>query len=304
MLLFLYIGCDATISLPDSAGIFLEDANNFSFTSEVQAQSIPIVPKEDAIVHWGDLSIDMLGNNMNSTDINMVSVVLFPRLSQQEVLFGISNETLRQSDLSGYVEYYPTENETSAALTDFSMQGTYIDPPEHFQVDSGTLLLTFSSDELFTRTLVFFEPDEQTENHDIAVGNQSTIVDYEIDLVDLEHIIIPPAQRWMLDWSGLTQSGSDRPLNLPQLDQVQIVILEDDIETIEEHFLHIESRAQDIYEADVLGTDQIDLSALQNESGTSFDPEILSTQKNVLLALRCTTCVNPAPLFVGVLEKE
>ena len=72
MHLFLYIGCDATISLPDSAGIFLEDANNFSFTSEVQAQSIPIVPKEDAIVHWGDLSIDMLGNNMNSTDINML----------------------------------------------------------------------------------------------------------------------------------------------------------------------------------------------------------------------------------------
>ena len=35
MLLFLYIGCDATLSLPDSAGVFLEDTNNFSFTSEI-----------------------------------------------------------------------------------------------------------------------------------------------------------------------------------------------------------------------------------------------------------------------------
>ena len=84
---------------------------------------MPSLLKKNALVHWGDLDVDMLGNTMNSTDINMVSVVLFPRLSQQEVLFGISNETLRQSDLSGYVEYYPQDSQTSASLIDFSMQG-------------------------------------------------------------------------------------------------------------------------------------------------------------------------------------
>jgi hypothetical protein len=304
MFFLIFISCKTTLSLPESAGIFLEDSNNFSFSSQVQAESIPIVPMEDAVVHWNDLSVDMLGNDMNSTDITMVSVVLFPRLSQQEVLFGVSNETLRQSDLSGYVEYYPSANETSAILTDFSMQGIYIDPVEHFQTDSGTFLLTFSSDELFTRTFLFFDPDDETDNQDIFVSNESTVVDYEIDLVDLDKIVITPAQRWMIDWSGLTQSGSDRPLNLPQLDQIQIVVLEDDISTIEEHFLHIESRAKDIYSADVLGVDQIALSELKNKDDDIFDPTILSSsENNVLLALRCMTCVNPAPLFVGILEE-
>ena len=300
--------CQTTISLPKSAGILLEDANNFSFSSQVEAQSIAIAAEENANVHWGDLTVDMLGNHMNSTDINMVSVVLFPRLSQTEVLFGISNETLRQSDLSGYVEYYPDESQTSASLIDFSMQGTYIDPSEHFQINSGTFLLTFSSEELFTRTLLFFEPSEENDNHDIYVDNQSTIVNYDIDLVNLQPIVIPPAERWILDWSTLTTSGSDRPLNLPQLDHIQIVVINDDISTIEEHFLHIESRAQDIFSADVLGVDQIALSDLTNNNGEYLDFELLSTykntHKNMLLALRCLTCVNPAPLFVGVLELE
>ena len=298
--------CQTTISLPKSAGIVLEDVNNFSFSSQVEAQSIAIAAGENAIVHWSDLNVDMLGNQMNSTDINMVSVVLFPRLSQDEVLFGISNETLRQSDLSGYVEYYPDESETSASLIDFSMQGTYIDPPEHFQSDSGTFLLTFSSDELFTRTLLFFEPSEGIENHDIFVDNQSTIVNYDIDLLNLQPILISPAERWILDWSTLTKSGSERPLNLPQLDHIQIVILNDDISTIEEHFLHIESRAQDIFAADVLGVDQIALSDLTNENGEYLDFALLQAykNKNMLLALRCLTCVNPAPLFVGILQLD
>ena len=147
--------CDHS-SLPKSAEIALNDENNFYFTSQVEAQSIAIVAEQDATVDWSGLSVDMLGNEMMATEINMVSVVLFPRLSQDDVLFGISNETLRQSDLSGYVEYYPQDNETSSRLTEFSMQGTFIDPQEHFTTDSGTFLLTFSSNEMFTRTLMFF----------------------------------------------------------------------------------------------------------------------------------------------------
>ena len=97
----------------------------------------------------------------------------------------------------------------------FLCKGTYIEPAEHFQIDSGTFLLTFSSDDLFTRTLLFFEPQEESDNHDIFVDNQSTVVNYDIDLLDLTPIEVPPAERWSIDWSSLTQSGSDRPLNCP-----------------------------------------------------------------------------------------
>ena len=107
----------------------------------------------------------------------------------------------------------------------------------------------------------------------------------------------------MLDWSGLTQSGSDRPLNLPQLDLVQIVILEDDIETIEEHFCILKAEAQDIYEADVLGTDQIELSALQNESGTSFDPENPVNSEECSFGIEMYDMCQSSSLFLSVSRK-
>ena len=62
MLLFLYIGCEATLSLPDSAGIFLEDANIFL----LQVRYKPVSQSCQRKMHLslGDLSIDMLGNNI------------------------------------------------------------------------------------------------------------------------------------------------------------------------------------------------------------------------------------------------
>ncbi|MBM75249.1 MAG: hypothetical protein CMK59_07595 [Proteobacteria bacterium] len=287
--------------LPESATLVVEDRHNFEFSSSVYAAQINIIAQEDALVDWSGLQVDMLGNTIDGV-VEKISVLLFPRLGTEEVLFGLSNETLRQSDLSGYVEYWPEEEEFSAPLTDFSMQGTYVNPEEHLLADNGSYLLTFSSSPNVTHSMAFFHPAVDVSNNFIEIKSESASVDYEIDLVNVEPIVVPDAQRWLMDWGELTQSGTDRPLNLNQLDRIQILGTQSSLEEVELEFLRMESLAEQLYEANILGRQSIPLLELKDPLGASiedFDPSL-----QWIVALRCSTCVNPAPLFVGVLIQE
>ena len=293
---FVLIGC-----LPESANIVLQDNHNFEFSSTVLAAEHSVAAQEDVVVDWSDLQIDMLGNTINGT-VEKVSVLLFPRLGTEEVLFGLSNETLRQSDLSGYVEYWPQEGESSAALTEFSMQGTYVDPQEHLLPDNGSYLLTFSSAPNTTHSMSFFHPTQGEPNVEVVVDSSSTSVDYEIDLVNVERLPVPNAERWLIEWGELTQSGTDRPLNLNQLDLIQLLGTTSSLEEVEAEFLRMEHLAEKQYETNILGRQDIPLLELTDAQGDNFqdfDPTF-----RWIVALRCSTCVNPAPLFVGVLAPE
>ena len=243
----------------------------------------------------------MLGNTISGA-VEKVSVLLFPRLGTEEVLFGLSNETLRQSDLSGYVEYWPEEGERAASLTDFSMQGTYVDPQEHLLADNGSYLLTFSSEPNTTHSMVFFHPVTEESNSEVKVNSESASVEYEIDLVNVERIVVSSAERWLIQWETLTQSGTDRPLNLNQLDLIQLLGTTSSLEDVEVEFLRMETLAEQRYEANILGRQTIPLLDLKNEQGLNF--ETFDPSLQWILALRCSTCVNPAPLFVGVLAVE
>ena len=54
---------------------------------------------EDAVIDWSMITTDMLGNSIDATMLDELSIIRFPRLSEEEVLLGINNETLKQSDL-------------------------------------------------------------------------------------------------------------------------------------------------------------------------------------------------------------
>ncbi len=295
-MLIMLLGC-----LPESATIMVNDEHNFTFSSSVVAEEVMIASQEDASVDWSDLDVDMLGNTING-EVDKVSVLLFPRLGTEEVLFGLSNEALRQSDLSGYVEYTPEPGERSARLTDFSIQGTYVDPEEHLLPDNGSYLVTLSSEPNITHSMIFFHPTVSAVNSEVVLSSQSAEVSYEINLFEMDRIVMPSAERWLLDWSGLTESGTDRPLNLNQLDRVQLLGTSSSLAEVEQQFLRMESLAEQIYEANVLGQQVIPFSTLLNSEGAS--PDSLSEELLWILALRCSTCVNPAPLFVGVIAAE
>ena len=141
MILF-WIGCTAAVEV-----ISFGDNHNYEFSSTIEAQSTGIIPEQDAVVDWGGLDQGLLGYAIDpKTEIDKFSILHFPRLSESEILVGISNETLKQSDLAEYAEYYPTVNQTQTTLTSFSFQGTTVDPVEHLEEDTGRFLLSAISE--------------------------------------------------------------------------------------------------------------------------------------------------------------
>jgi hypothetical protein len=69
---------------------------------------------------------------------------------------------------------------------------------------------------------------------------------------------------------------------------------------IEASFLDIELLASDLYTLQLDGGTTASLSGLVTAEGKVF--EGFDTSSTWLLALRCTRCTNPAPIFLTVLQ--
>ena len=68
---------------------------------------------------------------------------------------------------------------------------------------------------------------------------------------------------------------------------------------LEADFLHIEDLADRLFYGDVSGKGEFDLAELVDQDGNAFE----SVDSGLsLLALRCGSCISPAPLFLGVVR--
>ena len=141
--------------------IVLEDQHNYSFQTQFALESIEVKEGKDSLVDWSALQMDLLGNSIHASQIDQMAIVRFPRLSQEAVLLGIENDSLKQSDLSGMVEFKPEEDQ-SAFFSEFTINGTPLIPEEEILSDLGSFLI-FASKEERIASMVFFEPQSQSE---------------------------------------------------------------------------------------------------------------------------------------------
>lgn len=285
----------------DSAEIVLSDSQNYLFESMLSADSEPVPAGEDTLVEWYGLDRDLLGVEIDPVaDINQLSIIRFPRLSQAEVLDGINNDSLKQSDLSGYVEYEPVNGELSAYFSDFSIQGTYVEPSEEIQTDMGTFVIIANTGNTLTRMLQFFEPQVGAAETTVSLNAESATIDYNIDIQAGEAVVPEKAERYLLSWDTLTTNGAGNELALNQIDTLMIGGFSKEVSQIEDDFLGIEQLADQLYIANVSGVLSYDLSTLTEASGAPF--EGFSEDYLWLVALRCSLCVNPAPPFLALVQ--
>ena len=295
-MIWFVFGCVA-----DSAEIALSDSQNYLFESILTADSEPVPAGEDTLVDWSALEEDLLGVPIDPvSEINQLSIIRFPRLSQTEVLDGINNDSLKQSDLSGYVEYEPSSGELSAYFSDFSIQGTYVEPAEEIQTDMGTFVIIANTGNTLTRMLQFFEPQPNAAETTVALTPNSASIDYTIDIQAGEAVVPEKAERYLLSWDTLTTNGAGNPLALNQIDTLMVGGFSQSVEQIEGDFLGIEQLADELYIANVSGVLSYDLSQLTREDGGAF--EGFSEDYLWLIALRCSLCVNPAPPFLTLVQ--
>lgn len=287
MLWLLATACNGT------AEIVLLDENNFSFFSNIITDSTVIPEKEDATVDWSGLTKDILENDVDpSSDVGELSLIRFGDLTQAEVIDGINNETLRQSDLTGFVSYEPA-GETDALLSEFEINGTFVNLGKDITADGGTYLISLASPDGAYQTFTFFEPTAGAEPATIFIDDDSAQLEYEADVDAGTGIETGRGDRYVLTWSQLTETGADNPIVLSNIDTLMLARYTLDYAELESNFLQLESLAEELYIVDVTGLGSLDLSTVDGFEDFSGDG-------TWLVALRCGSCVNPSPPFLGL----
>lgn len=295
-LMFLAMGC-----VKDEVLLELSDAQNYSLQSTLTADSQVVASGEDTEVIWTNLTSDLQGEEMDPTsDIDEVRVIRFGSMTQEEILDGINTDTLKQSDITGFAAYHPESGETTAMLTEFAFFNVYVDPAEEIVEGMGTFLLSALTGEYDYRMFSFFEPTEGEDVVPIELHSDSAQLDFDVDLQSAELVTSKRAHHYIIDWTGLTEDAYDNDLEVSNIDSLLLARYTLDLTEIEDQFVELEYIYDEAYEAEIGGSGEYDLMEATDADGNAFAG--FEGEGTWLLALRCSTCINPAPLFIGIFE--
>jgi len=288
-----------------SGDLVLDDSNNYSFSGTLNIPSTPVQSQTDLTVDWSALAYDFQCHEVDpANDIDNVAVLVFQDLSEEEVEDGLVNDTLSQLDLSAYISL-EMDAATSTQLSLLTFFGTDPEILEHFTEGSGTWLWMFTTGTEVTqgaRMFHFMEPLDSETNNSVTIESGCDVLDAQVDLKTLNPAQIATTGPWTVDWSNLTLDGRGSELTLSQIDGVMLGHYTDKtIEELEGQVLDLEYIADTLWTSDVKSGTTIALTDLESETGNFSE---LSADGVWILALTCSSCSNPAPLFLTLLEPK
>jgi hypothetical protein len=281
----------------------ITDENNYYFLADVTAGTQTITAQEDTFVDWSGLTVDIRERDMDpASEVSVVRILRFT-LTQDEVIEGINRDNLRQSDVSGNADYEVSGSETGADLSTFLFLGTPFPPAtELVDTDDAYLVSVISVDEESGyedyRMFTFIDPVTDAPPAEVIIDNASASLDYTVDIDGVPAVETEGST--LIDWTSLTQTPSDDILTLSNIDAIMLAQYDTaTVADLEADFLHIEEAADRLFYGDVSGKGEFDLLELTDQDGNAFEG---FDDTLWLIALRCGTCISPAPLFLGVIR--
>lgn len=304
LLALLLAGC-ATVETdggdlpPPCLDCALTDAHQFRYTAELHADTVRLAAGQDAVVRWDGLAHDVHGHDRDPFgDIQTARLVAFRGLGPEEVLDALAHDDLPQSAITLYLTCTPTD--AACALSEFGMLGNTLDVTEYFVPGQATWLVALvCDDEAGASAFLFLEPDAASDVHEAVLDDGVSSLDVDVDLESLAPVRVPAARTDVrVDWSGVTRDGLGNPLYAPSVDEL----------LIGRYDLTPAELAQGVYDLEEVAVERWSL-ALDGSTHASLADVTGDTPftgvvpgSTWILALRCSTCLNPAPRLLTLLE--
>lgn len=270
----------------------LTDDLNYDYAPDLTAPSWQVAPGVDLRVSWADLTTDLLGHALDPASLDRALLLVFPELTPDEILDGLAHDTIDQPDVT--LAMTCTPQESRCALSDFHLAGNHLDVHQYLLEGSGTWLVAPGREgEAGIATLALFaaqEGAEPVEERSIAQGEAALQV--EVDLAPRGAIAVQEGAFPVLDWSGLTVDALGNPISLSRTDRLRVGRYDLDEQELEERFLDIELLAVETWEVDTTGQTSWDTARISGFPG-------FTAGDTWLVVLECSTCMNPAPRFLG-----
>lgn len=291
----------------ESGVIPIVNANNYLFEGELDVPRFPLRANSDAALSWGAAAEDVQCQPLDPVgDVDNVSLLTFPHLSEAEVETGLAHDTLQQADSAVYLSW-PPGSATTVHLSDLTFFGTDADIEKQFKAGTGEWLLLMATGETVgvgTRVLALLSPEDDATETSAAIDSQCGALDFTVDLEALAPAPVLRNGPWILDWTRLTVNGMQNPFFPTKVSEVTLAWFADrTLPDLEADFLDLANLADRRWSVrHAFGTTE-DLSALTDvEDGSAFPG--FTDEGTWVLALLCETCAVPAPLLLTVVVPE
>lgn len=290
--------------------ILLRNENNYRATSRLTLPTVETASGVDLDICWTNMTTDLQCHGLSpQVDIDNVALLRFKGLGQQQVEDKLTTGDLTQSEIDGYLESRPDHVSTCTKLFDFSFMGSKLKVGEQYQEDPGeTYLLLFTHGTktgLGARMMMFIEPRVASTNTKVDAPPGCGSLAFTMDLSSPGKLAIPARGPWQVDWRNVTTDGLGNEVLYSDPDRLFVGFYQGlSVADLEAAPFQLETLATAMWNLPLAGGPTADLAkALDATTGAAFDGFSHGTG-TWILALMCSTCQNPAPIFLAVLEPQ
>jgi hypothetical protein len=293
----------------DGANILLVNENNYRSTASLSLPVVATASGVDLDICWTNIADDLQCHPVTPrADIDNVAFIRFLHLTPAEVEAMLVAGEVKQSRISGYVEF-PTANQTTCArLSQFSFLGTKVDVVGEYRESADeTHLLLFAHGlqrGVGARVMMFLQPTTSVTNTRVDAPSGCGTLDFHADITSLLPVPVPATAPWIIDWRGVTRDGQGNDVVYATLDRLLLAYYQHaSLADIQANFMDIELMATSLWDLELIGGYTADLSqAIERTSGEPFAGFGGASDGVWGLGLICGTCQNPAPVIFTVLD--
>lgn len=312
--LLMFCGCESTAETEDKdngvrGNVLLLDEHNYNSTSSLAIPTIETASGVDLEICWPELAKDIRCHDVEpEADIDTVALLRFLHLSEADVEVELTSGELAMSEVDGYLEYLTDHESTCAPLSSMTFFGTPIEIEEEYvESEDHTYLMLFAAGTtpgVGARSMVFVKPTEGSTNTRVDAMAGCGFLDFSAELTSVEKVSIPSDGPWLIDWRDVTQDSLGNEIVFENIDGVVIGFYEGmTLEEIEAQILDLEQIATSLWEIELEGGRTADLAEARGRDGSgSFTGFAQDEEGMWLLGLTCSTCQNPSPIVLAVLE--
>jgi hypothetical protein len=301
-------GCGGDPASKPEGNVVVRDVNNYTATGTLSFDTIETAATGDLDICWTNVTDDIQCHPVSPmADIDNMAMLRL-RLTEAQVEERLSKSMLPMSEVDGYLDYKPDHTSTCAKLSQLTLFDTPVSIADHyFESADRTFLLVFTKGTkpgIGARTMTFVKPTSTSTNTRVDAPKGCGLLAFTANISSATPVAVPAAGPWVADWSGITRDGQGNAVIFAKIDGASLGFYEGmDVAQIEADIFDLELNATKLWDIKLMGGRSVDLAtAKERTTGTAFAGFTTSASGVWLLALTCSTCQNPAPVVLAVLN--
>lgn len=305
-------GCESTDETDEGpeGNVLLQDEHNYSSEGALTIPTVETASATDLDICWEGAIDDIQCHGLDpQDDVDNIALLRFLHLSETDVEEKLVAGQVDAAEVAGYLDYHTENASTCTKLSSMSFQGTDIEVEEEYVEDDDLTYLLLATEGttpgVGARTMTFIKPRNAGTNTDVQIATGCGLLEFSANLSALEEVKIPAAGPWVVDWRNISADSQGNDIVFENIDGILLGFYEGmTVAELEAQIFDIELIATELYEITLSsGGKKADLKgATQRGENIVFKGFERDAEGIWLLGLMCSTCQNPAPLVLTILD--